>query len=159
MTKITTVSSLIPNFNLSMTGSTKPHPLVDYAGHNIVLFFYPKDNTPVCTSEAKAFRDHFEKFQNLNTVIFGVSRDNLAAHEKFKTKLQLPFELISDTSEELCNYFNVIGEKSFFGKKIRGIIRSTFLIDENRALRQSWRKIKVSGHVDEVLQAITSKNQ
>jgi peroxiredoxin Q/BCP len=125
--------------------------LTDFKGKNLVLFFYPKDNTPVCTSEAKAFRDSYHKFLQLNTEVFGISRDNLKSHENFKLKLQLPFELISDSSQILCDYFNVIKTKNFFGKKILGIERSTFVIDHNGILRREWRKIKVTGHVDEVL--------
>jgi peroxiredoxin Q/BCP len=149
-------NKIVPDFKLMTTGTPSTSKLSDYSDKNIVIFFYPKDNTPICTAEAKAFRDYFEKFQQLDTVVFGISRDSVTKHENFKTKLGLPFELISDSSEELCNYFDVIAIKSFFGKKIRGIVRSTFLIDKNRVLRAEWRKIKVRGHIEQVLTALSA---
>lgn len=130
--------------------------LSDFRGKNVLLYFYPKDNTPGCTSEAKSFRDHYSAFEDLNTIILGVSRDTLQSHQRYKEKLQLPFDLISDPDEILCNYFGVISQKNFFGKKIRGIVRSTFLIDEQGVLQHEWRKIKISGHTDEVLKKIES---
>lgn len=145
----------VTNFKIQATNNIDGK-LYDLLDKNLVLFFYPKDNTPVCTSEAKAFRDQFKKFERLGTKIFGVSRDSLLSHEKFKERLDLPFDLISDTSEELCNFFNVIKIKNFFGKKIRGIVRSTFLIDANGVLRAEWRKVKVTNHVEEVLKAATN---
>lgn len=145
----------IPDFSLKATNQIESN-LAKYRGRPIILFFYPKDNTPVCTAEAKAFRDHYSAFRDANTVIFGVSRDTLASHERFKARLELPFELISDTNEELCNYFDVIKVKNFFGKKVKGIERSTFLIDENGTLRNAWRKIKVHGHMEEVMTAINN---
>ena len=151
--EISSVNLLIPDFTISATNQLESK-LSNFSGKNLVFFFYPKDNTPVCASEAKAFRDHFEAFNQLDTIIFGVSRDNLASHERFKTRLELPFELISDQSEELCNYFDVIKMKTFFGKKVRGIVRSTFVIDKNRILRHAWRKVKVSGHIEEVITAV-----
>ncbi|MBA2655175.1 MAG: peroxiredoxin [Gammaproteobacteria bacterium] len=147
------LDTLVPDFSIIATNDTDGK-LSSYSEKNILLFFYPKDSTPICTSEAKAFRDYFEAFTDRNTVIFGVSRDNLTSHERFKEKLQLPFELISDSSEQLCNYFDVIAIKNFFGKKIHGIVRSTFLIDKQRLLRAAWRKIKVTGHIEEVLEEI-----
>lgn len=147
------IDKIVPDFIIKTTDQVVGR-LSDFNHQNIVLFFYPKDNTPVCTSEAKHFRDHFDQFTDLNTRIFGVSRDGLESHERFKKRLELPFELIADTSQELCNYFDVIGSKNFFGKKITGVIRSTFLIDQNRTLRQVWRKVKVTNHVQEVLKAI-----
>lgn len=147
------INLIVPDFTLIATNNLKSK-LSSYEGKNILLFFYPKDNTPVCTSEAKAFRDHFDSLTKLNTIIFGVSRDSLISHERFKAKLELPFDLISDTSEELCNYFDVIKAKTLFGKKIRGIVRSTFLIDKNRLLRHEWRKIKLTGHIEEVIKTL-----
>ncbi len=104
--------------------------------------------------EAKAFRDNFEVFDRHNTAIFGVSRVSLASHHRFKEKLNLPFELIADIAEELCSYFDVIKQKNFFGKQVRGIVRSTFLIDPNRVPHSAWRKIKVNGHIQEVIKAV-----
>lgn len=143
----------VPNFNLMMTNESNPF-FAELQGKKVVLFFYPKDATPICTSEAKAFRDHFSQFQQANTLVFGISRDNVISHERFKAKLALPFELIADTDEVLCNYFNVIAQKNFFGKQIRGIVRSTFLLDENNIVRYAWRKIKVTGHIQQVLNAV-----
>lgn len=128
--------------------------LSDFKGQKVVLYFYPKNNTPGCTSESKAFRDRFKEFQKNNTVILGVSRDSLQSHLKFKEKLNLPFELISDSEETLCNAFEVLGKKTLFGKIFNGLIRSTFLIDEKGKVIQEWRKVKVSGHVDEVLKKV-----
>lgn len=128
--------------------------LSDLRGKPVILFFYPKDNTPVCTAEAKDFRNHFEKFKDINAVILGISRDSLGSHERFKTRLELPFELISDANEEFCKYFDVLKEKNFFGKKFRGIVRSSFLIDKEGILRKEWRKIKISGHIDEIFKAL-----
>lgn len=131
--------------------------LSDYKGQKIVLYFYPKDNTPGCTSESKAFRDRYKEFEKNNTVILGVSRDSLQSHLKFKDKLNLPFELISDSDETLCNAFEVLGKKTMFGKIFNGLIRSTFLIDEKGKVIQEWRKVKISGHIDEVLKAVSVK--
>jgi thioredoxin-dependent peroxiredoxin len=123
-------------------------------GKHLILYFYPKDSTPGCTQESKNFRDLFQQFQTLNTNIIGISRDSLKSHDKFICKYELPFELISDADEALCQYFDVLKEKSFLGKKYIGIERSTFLIDAQGILRQEWRNVKVSGHVEEVLQAV-----
>jgi len=126
----------------------------DMRGKNVVLYFYPKDSTPGCTIEGRDFRDHYSEFDKLNTVIFGVSRDSLASHERFKAKQDFPFELIADESEKLCEYFDVIKQKSMFGKKYRGIERSTFLIDTEGVLRAEWRKVKIKGHVTNVLEKV-----
>jgi peroxiredoxin Q/BCP len=123
-------------------------------GKNLILYFYPKDNTPGCTQETKNFRDLYQELQTLNTNILGISRDSLKSHDKFICKYELPFELISDSDEILCQYFDVLKEKSFLGKKYIGIERSTFLIDTQGILRQEWRNVKVSGHAAEVLQAV-----
>lgn len=125
-----------------------------YRGQWLVLYFYPKDATPGCTTEGCDFRDHHEMFKNLNTVIFGVSRDSLASHEKFKHNMHFPFELISDSDESLCQLFDVIKMKSMYGKQVRGIERSTFLIDPEGRLKKCWRKVKVKGHIEEVLTAL-----
>jgi peroxiredoxin Q/BCP len=117
-----------------------------------VLYFYPKDNTPGCTTESMRFRDLYSQFKRANTEIFGLSRDSLRSHEGFKSKLELPFELISDPDETVCNLFNVMKIKNMYGKKVRGIERSTFVIDAGGKLVKEWRGVKVPGHVDEVLE-------
>jgi peroxiredoxin Q/BCP len=127
--------------------------LSELKGKNVVLYFYPKDNTPGCTQEGKDFRDHHLKFKRRNTVVLGVSRDSIASHEKFREKQNFPFELISDEDEKLCQLFDVIKMKNMYGKKVRGIERSTFLIDKQGKLVKEWRKIKVDGHVEEVCEA------
>jgi peroxiredoxin Q/BCP len=123
-------------------------------GRNLVIYFYPKDSTPGCTTEGQNFRDLYAQFQALDTDIFGVSRDSLRAHENFKTKQAFPFELISDTDESLCGLFDVIKLKKLYGKEHMGIERSTFLIDKTGTLRNEWRKVKVAGHADAVLEAV-----
>lgn len=128
--------------------------LSELKGKNVVIYFYPKDSTPGCTTEGQNFRDLYEEFQTLNTEIFGVSRDGIRAHENFKAKQSFPFELISDPDEDLCKLFDVIKLKKMYGKEHMGIERSTFLIDSNGTLRTEWRKVKVKGHVDEVLEAV-----
>ncbi len=125
--------------------------LSELRGRNVVLYFYPKDNTPGCTTEGQDFRDHYEEFENLNTVILGVSRDDIKSHESFKTKQCFPFDLIADIDEELCRAFDMIKEKNLYGKKSMGIERSTFIIDEHGVLRREYRKVKVDGHVLAVL--------
>jgi len=141
-----------PIKNLAFSTTENPHTsFADFKGKIIVLYFYPKDNTPGCTIEAKDFRDLYTKFLAADAVILGVSRDSLASHEKFKTDCELPFPLISDDKEELCHYFDVIKEKNMYGKKVMGVDRSTFLIDREGVLRQEWRNVKVPGHVQEVL--------
>ncbi len=143
----------IPAFKLEATGEIKISQQ-DLKGKNTVLYFYPKDNTPGCTREGQDFRDSYKKFQKLDTQIFGVSRDSLRTHCNFKDKHEFPFELITDPDEKLCNIFDVIKLKNMYGKKFQGIERSTFLIDKKGVLRQEWRKVKVDGHVDEVLTAV-----
>lgn len=142
-----------PDFDLPSTNNQKVK-LSDLKGKNIVLYFYPKDCTPGCTLEGQDFRDHHTKFDQLNTVIFGVSRDDLKLHEKFKAEQKFPFELISDVNETACKLYDVIKEKSMYGKKVRGIERSTFLIDDKGILRSEWRKVKVENHVSDVLKTI-----
>ena len=134
-----------------MTGG-KTFRLSDYRGKNVVLYFYPKDNTPGCTTESMNFRDLMPEFTALNTEIFGVSRDSLRSHEGFREKFGLPFDLISDPEETLCLMFNVMKNKMMYGKQVRGIERTTFLIDANGILVKEWRGLKVPGHVDAVLE-------
>lgn len=143
----------IPDFKVPATGD-KILSLTDFKGKKLLLYFYPKDNTPGCTQEGQAFRDNFQLFASLNTVIVGVSRDSVKMHEGFKCKQALPFDLLSDQDEVLCQLFDVIKMKNMYGKQVRGIERSTFLIDENGVLIHEWRKVKVKTHVEEVLQVL-----
>ena len=122
-------------------------------GKQVVIYFYPKDSTPGCTTEGQGFRDQYAQFQAANTEVFGVSRDSLKSHENFKCKQEFPFELISDKDEAICQLFDVIKLKKLYGKEYMGVDRSTFLIDKNGVLRQEWRGVKVPGHVDAVLAA------
>ncbi len=130
--------------------------LKDYQGRWVVLYFYPKDATPGCTLEGQDFRDQHQAFADLNTVVLGVSRDSLKSHVNFKTKQQFPFELISDPDEALCQYFDVMKMKSMYGKQVRGIERSTFIIDPKGIIRHIWRKVQVKGHVTEVQETLRS---
>lgn len=150
-----TVGKRAPEFRAAATGD-ESIVLSELAGKHVVLYFYPKDNTPGCTREAEAFNLARSRFKKRNTVILGVSRDNLRSHEKFCDKYALQFPLISDEDETLCNLFDVIRQKKMYGKVVRGIERSTFLIDREGILRREWRGVKVDGHVDEVLEAIAS---
>jgi peroxiredoxin Q/BCP len=125
----------------------------DLAGKPYVLYFYPKDDTPGCTLEGKDFRDQHAKFKRLGVRVLGVSRDNLASHTRFQGKYDLPFDLIADTDEALCRQFDVIKEKNMYGRKVMGVERSTFLVDADGVLRKEWRKVKVDGHVADVLAA------
>ena len=120
-------------------------------GKNVIIYFYPKDNTPGCTTQGQNFRDAYKKFKNLNTEIFGVSRESIRSHQNFINKHEFPFDLISDPEEELCNAFDVIKEKNMYGRKYMGIERSTFIFDDKGKLRHEIRKVKVKEHVDEVL--------
>jgi peroxiredoxin Q/BCP len=129
--------------------------LTDLKGHNVILYFYPKDNTPGCTKQGECFREQYPTFTKLNAIIFGISRDSIKSHVNFKTKYQFPFELLSDTNGKVCELYDVIKEKNLYGKQVRGIERSTFLIDKNGILRQEWRKVKVDGHIDELLKALS----
>ena len=147
------IGEKVPAFSIQATGG-QIIKLSALKGENIVLYFYPKDSTPGCTLEGRDFRDNISKFIARNTKIFGISRDKLSSHEKFKEKQNFPFDLLSDEDETLCRLFNVIKEKNLYGKKIIGIERSTFLIDEKGVLRNEWRKVKVKGHVEKVLEAV-----
>ncbi|HEY8605535.1 MAG TPA: peroxiredoxin [Noviherbaspirillum sp.] len=140
----------VPEFSAAMTGE-RPFRLSDYQGKTVVLYFYPKDNTPGCTTEAMEFRDLHPQFQAANTEIFGISRDSIRSHEGFKAKLGMPFELISDPDETVCNMFDVMKMKSMYGKQVRGVERSTFIIDGSGKLVKEWRGVKVPGHVEDVL--------
>jgi peroxiredoxin Q/BCP len=128
--------------------------LSDFRGQEVVLYFYPKDNTPGCTTEGQDFRDHYEEFRKLKVVILGVSRDSLKSHDGFKEKYCLPFDLIADEDEKLCKLFGVIKEKNLYGRKVMGIERSTFLIDRHGILRREFRGVKVDGHVTAVLDEV-----
>jgi peroxiredoxin Q/BCP len=149
------IGEKVANFSLPATGD-KTLTLEDFKGNNLIIYFYPKDSTPGCTLEGQNFRDLFNEFQKLNTAILGVSRDSLKAHENFKAKQQFPFDLLSDADETLCKQFDVIHEKNMYGRKVMGIVRSTFLIDGSGVLRNEWRKVRVKGHVEEVLEAVRS---
>lgn len=147
----------VKNFKLPATGD-REISLDDFKGKNVVLYFYPKDSTPGCTTEGQDFRDAKARLTRQNTVVLGVSRDSLKSHENFKARQKFNFDLLSDTEEMLCNQFDVIKMKNMYGKQVRGIERSTFLIDGKGVLRQEWRKVKVKGHVDEVFDAVKSLN-
>ncbi|MCY4321286.1 MAG: peroxiredoxin [Bdellovibrionaceae bacterium] len=148
--KKTTLNNKNLSITLPATGN-KELSLKDFIGKNLVLYFYPKDDTPGCTSEGKDFTRLYKKFQSCHTDIIGVSRDNMSSHEKFKEKYKYSFDLISDSDEKLCRAFDVIKEKNFFGKKIMCIERSTFVLDKKGNIVKEWRKVKVSGHAQEVL--------
>ncbi len=148
-----TLNKVVKNFELPATGE-KAISLKSLKGKNVVIYFYPKDSTPGCTTEGQNFRDLIVEFEKLNTVILGVSRDSLKSHENFKAKQSLPFDLLSDSDETLCKQFDVIHEKNMYGRKVPGVVRSTFLIDKKSILRQEWRKVKVKDHVAEVLEAV-----
>ncbi len=143
----------VADFQLPAT-SGKTFQLSEYAGKNLVIYFYPKDSTPGCTTQGIQFRDAYAQFQALNTEIFGISRDSLKSHENFKAKFTFPFELLSDTEELACTLFDVIKMKNMYGKQVRGIERSTFVIDANGTLVKEWRGVKVDGHAAEVLSFI-----
>lgn len=147
------MNKVVPDFTCPATGG-KDVRLKSLRGKKVVLYFYPKDSTPGCTTEGQDFRDLHTKFQRAGAVVLGVSRDSLASHEKFREKLKLPFDLLSDPDEALCRQFDVIREKSLYGRKFLGVERSTFLIDDKGKLRQEWRKVRVKGHADEVLEAV-----
>ena len=144
------INSIVSNFEIPATGG-KPFRLSDQQGKIVVLYFYPKDSTPGCTTEAQQFRDLYPEFAQAGGVIAGVSRDSLRSHDNFRAKQELPFELLSDTEEVLCEQFGVIKDKKLYGKPVRGIERSTFVIDRTGTLRREWRGIKAEGHAQEVL--------
>ena len=148
-----TIGKPAPSFDLPATGEQQIS-LVSLKGQKVVLYFYPRDATPGCTTESQNFRDASKAFTQENTIILGVSQDSIKSHEKFKAKESMPFDLLSDEAGELCKQYDVIKLKKMYGKEFEGIERSTFLIDEKGVLRQEWRKVKVPGHVDEVLAAV-----
>ncbi|MEW8013746.1 MAG: peroxiredoxin [Candidatus Sedimenticola endophacoides] len=152
------VGKKIPNIELHLTGDRRVR-LADYQGGPLVLYFYPKASTPGCTTEGRDFSAAISRFRRQSTMILGASRDSLKAQERFREKQAFPFELISDPGEELCQLFDVIKLKNMYGKQVRGIERSTFLIDALGVLRQQWRKVKVQGHVEEVLDAVKALNK
>lgn len=149
------IGKKVASFSLPATGD-KELSLEDFKGTSLVLYFYPKDSTSGCTLEGQNFRDSHEQFREHNTAILGVSRDSLKAHENFKSKQNFPFDLLSDTDETLCRQFDVIQEKNMYGRKFMGIVRSTFLIDGEGILRQEWRKVRVKGHAEAVLDAVSA---
>ena len=147
-----TLEETVPDFAAESTAGT--FKLADQRGKTVVLYFYPKDNTPGCTMEGSEFSALHKQFQKAGAVIAGVSRDSLKSHQSFKEKMGFPFELISDPDEKLCVEFDVIKMKNMYGKKVRGIERSTFLIDAEGKLAREWRGVKAAGHAQEVLQAV-----
>jgi len=146
------MNRVVADFIAAATGD-KTIRLKDLRGKNVVIYFYPKDSTPGCTQEGLDFKALHARFKRQNTVILGVSRDSIASHEKFKEKQGFPFDLLSDPDEKLCSKFDVIHEKTLYGRKFMGVVRSTFLIDKDGKLRQEWRKVKVKGHAAEVLES------
>ena len=157
MSKVT-IGKAIPNFSAQATGE-QTISLSDFKDQqHLVIYFYPKDSTPGCTTEGQNFRDNIEAFTKEDTAILGVSQDKIKSHENFKAKQSFPFELLSDPDEEICKLFDVIKLKKLYGREYMGVERSTFLIDKKGKLVQEWRKIKVKGHVDEVLKAAQTLN-
>lgn len=153
MTDTSMLNQAVADFQLPAT-SGKTFQLSEYLGKNVVIYFYPKDSTPGCTTQGNQFRDAYVDFQANNTEIFGVSRDSLKSHENFKAKFNFPFELLADSEELACSLFSVIKMKNMYGKQVRGIERSTFIIDKNGSLVKEWRGVKVDGHATEVLNFI-----
>ena len=143
----------VPDFSAASTGG-KTFTLSAHKGKAVVIYFYPKDDTPGCTTEGQQFRDLYPEFTGLGAEIVGVSRDTLASHEKFKAKMSFPFELLADTDEAMCSMFGVMKMKNMYGKQVRGVERSTFLIDKAGVLKHEWRGVKVPGHADAVLAAV-----
>ena len=151
------INKKVPLFKLPGTSDLQFN-LSDYKGRFLVIYFYPKDATPGCTTQGVDFRDAYKKFQALDTEIFGISRDTLKSHENFKAKFTFPFELLSDEEEKACELFGVIKVKNMYGKQVKGIERSTFVIDPDGKLIQAWRGVKVEGHIKEVLQFLKQHN-
>ncbi|MDH4053805.1 MAG: peroxiredoxin [Gammaproteobacteria bacterium] len=151
------LNRVVANFKAAATRN-KTIELKDLRGQHVVIYFYPKDSTPGCTLEGQDFRDLHAKFRRQNAVVLGVSRDSLASHEKFRDKQSFPFDLVSDPDETLCRRFDVIQEKTLYGRKFMGVVRSTFLIDSAGKLRNEWRGVKVKGHAAEVLEAVKALN-
>ncbi|MEP1743984.1 MAG: peroxiredoxin [Kangiellaceae bacterium] len=149
------VGDKLPSIELDAT-SQQSINLAKIKNKHVIVYFYPKDSTPGCTTEGQDFRDNFKEFEKLNTLIFGVSRDSIKSHERFKEKQEFPFELISDPEEELCKAFDVIKLKKMYGKEYLGVERSTFLFNKKGKLVEEWRKVRVKGHVDRVLESVKS---
>jgi peroxiredoxin Q/BCP len=149
------IGKKVTKFSLPSTGD-KTLSLDDFKGSNLVIYFYPKDDTPGCTLEGQDFRDRHKDFRATGTTILGVSRDGVKSHQNFKARQRFPFDLLSDADETLCREFDVIHEKNMYGRKVMGVVRSTLLIDGNGILRQEWRQVRVKGHVNEVLEAARS---
>ncbi len=147
------IGKAVPKFTVAATGE-QDISAQQYKGKWLIIYFYPKDNTPGCTTEGKDFRDHYAEFEKLNAVVLGVSRDSVKVHTNFKAKHEFPFELLADQEEQLCQLFDVIKEKNMYGRKVMGIERSTFLIDPKGKLAAEWRKVKVKGHVEELLSTL-----
>ncbi len=141
----------VSDFSLPSTGNSSPFTLSSARGSKLVLYFYPKDNTPGCTQQGSDFGDAYKNFKRVRCEIYGVSRDSIKSHEGFKAKMKFPFELLSDPDEKVCEQFGVMKLKNMYGKKVRGIERSTFVVDEKGVLAREWRGVKVPGHVQEVL--------
>lgn len=158
MKQTVTIGKTVPDINLHITGD-KVVSLSSYLGKPLVLYFYPRASTPGCTQEGLDFSAAINKFRRQSCVVLGASRDSLKRQENFKARQEFPFQLISDTEEELCKLFDVIKMKNMYGKQVRGIERSTFLLDRDGRLFQEWRKIKLKGHVDEVLEAVKTLNK
>lgn len=153
MTAKVQIGKKVPAFSLPATGD-KTISLKDLLGQKVVLYFYPKDSTSGCTLEGQDFRDNYQKLRRQKTIVLGVSRDSVKSHENFRAKQEFPFDLLSDTDEKLCSIFDVMKEKNMYGRKVIGIERSTFMLDAKGVLRREWRKVKVKGHVLEVLNAV-----
>ena len=149
------MNRVVGDFTAAATGDKKIR-LKDLREQNVVIYFYPKDSTPGCTTEGRDFSALHAKFRRANTIVLGVSRDSIASHEKFKAKQGFKFDLLSDPDEALCKVFDVIHEKTLYGRKSMGVVRSTFLIDAAGKLRREWRNVKVKGHAEEVLEAAKS---
>jgi peroxiredoxin Q/BCP len=149
--------NIVADFSLPATGN-QTFILSGTRGKHLVIYFYPKDDTPGCTTEAQQFRDLYAKFKKANCEVVGISRDSLKSHEKFKAKFTLPFALLSDADETTCNLFGTIKLKNMYGKQVRGIERSTFVIDKDGILRREWRGLKADGHAQEVLDFVTTLN-
>ena len=152
-----TGSAVLPDFEVPATGNQR-FQLSAFKGHPFVLYFYPKDDTPGCTSEGEQFRDLHAEFLKAKVAVFGISRDSLASHERFRKKMGFPFELLSDPEEKVCDIFGVMKMKKLYGREYRGVERSTFVIDREGRIAKEWRGVKVPGHAREVLDFILSSN-
>ena len=146
------MTTTIPDFEVAATGGQR-FASAAFRGHSYIIYFYPKDDTPGCTVEGAAFRDLYREFKAAGYLVFGVSRDTVGSHEKFKTKMSFPFDLLADTDETMCKLFDVIKEKNMYGKKVFGIQRSTFIMGSHNEILKEWRNVKVDGHAGEVLAA------